>query len=274
MISTSFHVVRSIAAVFRRTADRLKAGLPTGLLHGVRSPGFSRSECITALASPVSQSFLADSPTRSGQAGMPDLLFPPHRAHAGGDVEQMPPTRLASCSPSRAIRTLCRLAALTLTAVLAATPRADPDWWTGVFGDGSSPAGDNAPVNQGQLKWVATNAYVHLQTNLTGGAGFTLTLTATNNYYPVNQGQLKDMAKSFYDRLIAVGYTNAYPWTTTTADDAGSAMANVGQVKNVFNFDLGKGVCQESDMILEFKRPVSSGCDSCACSSTGRAVRL
>ena len=35
-----------------------------------------------------------------------------------------------------------------------------------------------------------------------------------------------------------------------------------------------QGVCQESDMILEFKRPVASGCDSCACSSTGRAVRL
>jgi hypothetical protein len=65
-----------------------------------------------------------------------------------------------------------------------------------------------------------------------------------NDYAALNHGQLKTVAKVFYDRLIAVGYTTSYPWTTTTADDQNYAAANLGQVKQVFSFDLTAPVGQ------------------------------
>ncbi len=63
-----------------------------------------------------------------------------------------------------------------------------------------------------------------------------------DNYALVNQGQLKAVAKTFYDVLIQAGYASGYPWTDTTADDANYAPANIGQVKNMFAFDLGNNV--------------------------------
>ncbi len=158
--------------------------------------------------------------------------------------------RTAQTSP-RFLLTL--LALILLPAFLIASA---PQWWTdlGVL-DSSASANDYAAINQGQLKNLATKAYWHLQTNLPAntwtnspGTALTALIASFNtnsayNYNAVNLGQLKTVAKPFYDVLNTVGYTNTavaspYPWSssTTTANDY--AMANIGQAKNLFSFDL------------------------------------
>lgn len=119
-----------------------------------------------------------------------------------------------------------------------------PSWWTSRSVITNSAVNDHAPVNAGQLKWVAAKAFDELQANLPGGAGtgvasLVSAFSTSNNYVPVNLGQLKYVAKPFYDQLIFRGYADAFPWTTnTTGDDADFAPANLGQLKNVFSFDL------------------------------------
>ena len=128
---------------------------------------------------------------------------------------------------------------------LSGATAAVPHWWIarGVINTNQPP--DNyAPVNQGQLKHIATQAYWELEAKLPNGGGDTIldmlnSFSKTNaNYLPVNLGQLKHVAKAFYDRLIAEGYAQSYPWTETKADDNSYALANQGQLKHVFSFDL------------------------------------
>jgi hypothetical protein len=129
---------------------------------------------------------------------------------------------------------------------------APPGWWADrQVLDSNATKNDYGPASQGQLKNIATRAYEELQTKLPTStwnspegqalAGLVASWNPTqgNNYTPVNQGQLKAVAKIFYDVLILQGYATGYPWTDTTADDANYAPANIGQVKNVFAFDLG-----------------------------------
>ena len=124
-----------------------------------------------------------------------------------------------------------------------------PAWWVerGVVDTNRSP-NDYGPVNQGQLKWTARCASDEFDEHLPGGVGPAIgnlisSFTLTNNFCPVNLGQLKYVARPFYDRLIEEGYTTDYPWTPTTADDRDYAPAVLGQLKNVFGFD----VAQDSD---------------------------
>jgi len=124
------------------------------------------------------------------------------------------------------------------------TPCGFPAWWLArgamtLVGH----ANDFGAVNQGQLKWVARQAYLEMQAEMTGGAGVTVSnlvagFSATNNYQAVTLGQLKATAKPFYDRLGDFrGQTN-YPWTETIADDNDYGAANLGQVKNTFDFEI------------------------------------
>ena len=121
-----------------------------------------------------------------------------------------------------------------------------PQWWLDwsvVNTNASVVANDYAAVNQGQLKWFARNAMLEMNKNLPEGAGSNVvslvnSFSNANNYKPVNIGQLKYVASLFYDRLIRAGVTNAYPWSAATADDADYAIANLGQLKNVFNFTV------------------------------------
>lgn len=125
--------------------------------------------------------------------------------------------------------------------LIAAVPaRASGPGW-------SSSASNYAAANQGQLKNIATAAATNLDSYLPGGAGDAIhtmitswanPTSQTNNYAAVTLGQLKAVAALFYDRLIAVGYTNQYPWTGSTNAPKDSAMANLGQVKNLFSFNL------------------------------------
>ncbi len=120
-----------------------------------------------------------------------------------------------------------------------------PSWWTNrnVITNTAS-TNDWAAANLGQLKWFATNAYDEFEENLPGGTGTNISsmvagFSLTNNYVVINVGQLKAISAPFWGRLIDEGYTNSYPWTTnSTVDDNDYAIANIGQLKNVFSFDL------------------------------------
>jgi hypothetical protein len=137
---------------------------------------------------------------------------------------------------------------LALVAILvlpAMANAAGPSWWVarGVLNTNLT-ANDYAAVNQGQVKNVASNAWAEMNANLPGGAGTNVTalinsFSRTNNYRAANNGQLKNVAKPFYDRLITVGYTNAYPWTGGATTN-NYAIANVGQLKNLFAWDITK----------------------------------
>jgi hypothetical protein len=103
---------------------------------------------------------------------------------------------------------------------------------------------DYAAANQGQVKWMATNAFIHMNATLAGGAGTGVAaivqdFSLQNNYYPATLGQLKRTAEPFWARMIAAGQTNSYPWTTgTTADDSDYSPATVGHVKRAFSFNI------------------------------------
>ena len=130
-------------------------------------------------------------------------------------------------------------------AVLDAAP---PQWWydRGVVDPTQTP-NDYAAVNQGQVKFIAEQAMSEMDAHLPGGTGdivHTLVATwgtptaTTNGFTAVNLGQLKALARPFYDRLELVGYANAYPWSPNQSLVNNYAAANIGQVKNLFSFDL------------------------------------
>ena len=160
---------------------------------------------------------------------------------------------------------------------LAFTVRAtDPAWWTNSATQVIDPNSDHsvsanyAPANLGQLKNVARQAKLHLDTYLPGGAGAQIGTMVSGfstdpavNYAPINLGQLKAVARPFYDRLGSAGYdtkanliahgypTNwsfSYPWDPSTPISANYAPANLGQVKMAFSFDLaGKTASLDGD---------------------------
>ena len=145
----------------------------------------------------------------------------------------------------------------TLSPVPANKPTAYPAWWferdivprlnsadaNPSWPDSYARPSDFSAINQGQLKNLAVHAYDELHAKLPGGAGTalaalhtTIQANKTGNYDAVNAGQLKNLAKPFYDRLIEVGCATSYPWASYPGNNY--AMVNIGQVKNVFSFDL------------------------------------
>ena len=119
----------------------------------------------------------------------------------------------------------------------------------------STPANDYAPVNQGQLKNIATKALAEIDAHLpvdptdalhTMVNGWITPKSTTNDYAFVNLGQLKAVATPFYDILSTIGYQGPqlqlgqkYPWDGKPASSVNDfAMANIGQLKNMFCFDL------------------------------------
>ncbi len=136
------------------------------------------------------------------------------------------------------------LAAVGLLGLPDAPAQQAPAWWSerGVI-DANSATNDFAAVAQGQVKWMATNAFNEMNEQLVGGAGTAVCaavsgFASSNNYLPANLGQLKALARPFYERLMAVGYTSNYPWTSPATDDVDYALANVGQLKSLFCLDF------------------------------------
>jgi len=99
--------------------------------------------------------------------------------------------------------------------------------------------------------------------NINGGPD-PFPFTNTDNFKPLNQGQLKFVASGFYQIMQDKGLdTNAmlnlnmpagefwgedFPWTADTADDNDFAPVQLGQIKWVFGFDLGT-FDDDSDML-------------------------
>jgi len=123
-----------------------------------------------------------------------------------------------------------------------------PQWWItrGVLDQNLAP-NDYAPINQGQLKWLAINACDEMNAYFGAGSNVTSVINAfspSNNYFPVNIGQAKYLAAPFYDRLYEFDLTNTmplgmlghYPWDGRPETND-YAMVNIGQVKYVFSFD-------------------------------------
>jgi hypothetical protein len=157
-------------------------------------------------------------------------------------------------------------------------PTGFPAWWfewnvivptnptnTSPTWPGDYPTSDDySGINQGTLKNLALGAITELQAQLPSAvlsnsnavalqnliAGWT-TNPATNadNYAAVNQGQLKYIAKQFYDLLGSGSYTaglglqptnwtGTYPWPASATNADPYSLANIGQAKYVFSFDL------------------------------------
>ena len=46
------------------------------------------------------------------------------------------------------------------------------------------------------------------------------------------------MSQRFYDRLLGARYVTTYPWSNPERPPSDFAIANIGQAKNVFSFDV------------------------------------
>lgn len=118
-----------------------------------------------------------------------------------------------------------------------------PSWWSerNVLRDRA--AHDFHPVNQGQLKWMCTQAAAEFMEKLPGDGNTNILnrldeFPEGNNFRPVNHGMLKHVAQPFYDRLIEENRTLGYPWAASSNAPRDFALANQGQVKQLFSFDF------------------------------------
>ena len=59
-----------------------------------------------------------------------------------------------------------------------------------------------------------------------------------DDFAAVNLGQLKAVAQPFYDQLMAAGFATQYPWSNSATPADNQAVANLGQLKNLFSFDV------------------------------------
>ena len=95
--------------------------------------------------------------------------------------------------------------------------------------------------------------------------------TGHNDYQVIKQGQLKAVALPFYDRLSELyrkpdgtsffaGGSYPKPWTDTAADDQNYSAANLGHLKNVFNFDLRRD--SDGDFISDIDELVFNSTES------------
>lgn len=130
-----------------------------------------------------------------------------------------------------------------LLLILSSASAEGPQWWQDRGVLNNQPAHDFNPVNQGQLKWMCQKAYEEFQAKLPGEANTNIlnqinAFPVGNNFRPANQGMLKTLAFPFYERLIEEGYAVDFPWVGKTAADY--ALANQGQLKNLFYFDFDR----------------------------------
>lgn len=140
-----------------------------------------------------------------------------------------------------------------------------PAWWAnrGVIVTNQT-ARDFSPLNQGQLKWMVSQAALEFSNAVPNFAVYGSNIlnivhgfSTSNNYQVVNIGQLKYLAQPFYDFLWTNGCTNAsiypdgvvtaYPWSGLTNAVQDFSMANAGQAKYVFSFDLAPWLAQDDD---------------------------
>ncbi|GAA5127388.1 hypothetical protein JIN84_08765 [Luteolibacter yonseiensis] len=134
---------------------------------------------------------------------------------------------------------------LTLCSSSTAAP---PAWWAARGAINGSTINDNAPVLQGQLKHFVTKAVAEMNGRLPGGAGpelngmvggWVAAHPSSGDQAVMLTGQLKAVAKPIYERLVEVRYLDVPPaWLPAAAGPGDNQLANIGQLKTVFNFDL------------------------------------
>jgi hypothetical protein len=121
-----------------------------------------------------------------------------------------------------------------------------PSWWKDrnvITTNTTLFINNSAPINQGQVKWFALQAYEEFQEKLPGAGNSNIQqrvdgFTDQDNHLPVNIGQLKYVSVPCYDRLAEYGLAGSYPWTNDPALINDYAIATVGDLKNFFNFEL------------------------------------
>ncbi|MFN2621831.1 MAG: Ig-like domain-containing protein, partial [Chthoniobacterales bacterium] len=137
---------------------------------------------------------------------------------------------------------------LVVTALVPLLLHAAPAWWSQRNAVIQNAAHDDyAAANQGQLKNIARAAAAEMDARIPSGGGdeihslissWSAPTSQTNDFAPLTVGQLKSVAKAFYNQLIAIRYAETYPWIASGTVPDDFAVANIGQVKNLFNFDL------------------------------------
>ena len=149
------------------------------------------------------------------------------------------------------LRAIARLALVGLVLLQPNVFGTPPAWWAqrGVL-NATQNQNNYSAINVGQLKNMAVKAMDEMDAKFPGGAGpaihamvdnWRANATGQNNYSPAVVGQVKRVAKLYFDRLVAVGIRPAstgYPWPTNTPIAQNYAIANVGQVKNLFSFAI------------------------------------
>ncbi len=136
-----------------------------------------------------------------------------------------------------------------------ATAQIPPAWWLERGATNANPQNDHAAVNQGQLKHFTQKAVEELNARIPGGAagdlntlvnGWTQEYQTGNHsaqnplpadFHAMTIGQLKWIASKINNRLIYACYIDTLPaWLAISATD--NQLANLGQLKTIFNFDL------------------------------------
>lgn len=152
---------------------------------------------------------------------------------------------------STAVASVCVLALSTL--MFAAPP---PVWWSARGATSTQPTNDSAAINQGQLKHFTQKAVDEMNARFPGGAGTELNAIvqgweedyATNGYSPTNPnpadfhaitiGQLKWVAQKIHARLLHFRWQDELPVWLVLNPASDNQLANIGQLKTVFAFDL------------------------------------
>lgn len=143
---------------------------------------------------------------------------------------------------------------------LGSASATQPGWWGDRGALNGSPANDHAAVAQGQLKHFTRKAIEEMNARFPEGAGDELNGILENwlqeyqngGHSPDNPvaadmkvmsiGQLKWIASKIRARLIYYQYQETLSWLPSTPPStpapADKNVANLGQLKTVFNFDL------------------------------------
>jgi len=133
---------------------------------------------------------------------------------------------------------------LALACILTLELKAEPGWWPTSDAQATTDDENYAVANIGQLKNMVFYAKEHFEAvgvpippEITTMLNTWENSTA-NNFTAANIGQLKNVSYPFWQQLVVAGQkTNAdIPWTQGDADDVNLALANIGQLKNCFNF--------------------------------------
>lgn len=146
----------------------------------------------------------------------------------------------------------------------ASWPENYPAWWynaddpeNGVIDAsfGSFDQDNYGFANLGQAKHIFSEAYRVMEAAEAGSAGAVIpamldsfSLLPEDNYVPLKIGQLKALAAPFYDVFHENGYrvvlsggdfvsNGTYPWTSNVTT-TNAALANIGQLKHLFSFEL------------------------------------